>query len=369
MIPEPMISVGILTTGKPVLKQKQGMTQISNLLIGRNFHWQKAETGLFTGELMELKIPQNDVYLINRLPLEEYLISVIGSEMNSDAPYEFLKAHAVISRSWALRKVLHLHDSLSLSQLVDNEEISEWEDSDAHIGFDVCNDDHCQRYQGYISSIPEKSRNAVKATAGIVLMDSDGQPADARFSKCCGGRTEIFSTCWANQDRNYLKSITDKWCDLSDLNTKERGKFLKSVLKDYDRNTDFMTWTAVVDKKDLRNRIIEKYGRDIGTILHINPLEQGLSGRIKRLQIVGSDGNIIIGKTLAIRRLLKKDCLKSSWFEVTEDSYKFLLTGHGWGHGVGLCQIGAARMASAGKNYEDILRYYYPGTTLQQIYK
>lgn len=365
MIKEPEIRIGLITEGPPQIEElSNGEILLRNLRIGDGFHWQKPIIARLHGKIEFLETPQGNIYCINRVQLEEYLKSVTGSEMNGDAPIEFLKAHAVISRSWAIRKLL---PTVETSESNQTDTIS-WEESDTHSGFEVCSDDHCQRYQGIQNNETGVVR-AITETRGEVLKDAGGKVADARFSKCCGGRTEIFSTCWADKDYDYLQSFEDNYCNLSDMSEKERNEFLGKVLKSYDQTTTgFHDWHVRLNRKDLEIRLKDKLKTDFGDLLDLQKETLGQSGRIKKLRIKGSKANIIIGKELAIRRLLTERCLYSSWFDIRPTEMDFLLDGHGWGHGVGLCQIGAARMAWDGKNYQEILNYYYPDTKIEKIY-
>jgi len=371
MCTEPVITVGIITDGDPVTSPSAEGTNVHNLLIGDGFHWQKRLEATFKGELTALAEPQGNIHMVNRLPVEQYLQSVIGSEMNPNAPMEFLKVHAVISRSWAIRKIVGIRANLSNGKVKDSGRIIEWEESDSHRGFDVCSDDHCQRYQGIIHGAADgRTWSAVAETRGLVLTANTGDIADTRFSKCCGGMTEKFCTCWGDTDYDYLPARHDPWCNLSHMLEDARVSFLSSVLKDYDHTTtDFQTWTAQVSPTETATRLREQYGVDIGKIVHLKPISHGKSGRINELSIEGSEGTLSIGKTLPIRRLLAADCLKSSWFDIEEKAGIFILHGHGWGHGVGLCQIGAARMAEQGYDFKDILQFYYPGTKLTRLYE
>lgn len=370
MIREPEITVGLITDGLPEIDRTSSGIRIRNLLIGEGFHWQTVIEAIVKGEITVCDEPQGNIRIVNRLPVESYLESVVGSEMNPDAPAEFLKAHAVISRGWAIRKTLYPKDRHLPHSIHHGPEITEWEESGSHTGFDVCSDDHCQRYQGWNPDINKAACLAVQATRGLALTDARGTVADTRFSKCCGGRTEVFRSCWSDTDLDYLKSVQDPWCDLSGMDHASRHDFLKRVLKDYDRTTEgFHDWTATVSSRTIRQRINDKYGTDIGEITGLSAVERGASGRITRLLIQGADGQISVGKTLAIRRLLAADCLKSSWFEAERTADGFHLKGHGWGHGVGLCQIGAARMASEGKGFREILEHYYPNTHLTKLYE
>lgn len=364
------IRVGIITRGAPRIRENDQGILVDNLLIGEGFHWEREISALLYGKTEMLPIPQGSIRMVNTLPVEKYIESVIGSEMSADAPMEFLKAHAVISRSWAMRKITgtdrgNACGSPRIEKQGEITTISEWEEADSHIGFDVCSDDHCQRYQGFTDS-PNASR-AVEETKGLILTDGKEEIADTRFSKCCGGMTEWFSTCWDNSDKSYLIPKEDRWCDLSGLAAGEKEKTLRAILKDYDRETpDFYDWETETEDTQIAEVLKRKYKTDIGSILHLQPMMRGGSPRISRLQIAGSKGTVEIGKTLAIRRLLSAQCLKSSWFDITETGSKFIFIGRGWGHGVGLCQIGAARMALAGKDFREILEFYYPGTKLMK---
>ncbi|MDE6392586.1 MAG: SpoIID/LytB domain-containing protein [Muribaculaceae bacterium] len=370
MTQEPEIRVGLITDGKPQITTADGGHLIGNLLIGYGFHWQESVSVVVGGELEPLPTPQGKIHIINRLPLEQYLESVTGSEMNPSAPQEFMKAHAVISRSWALRKIKGNGGELPSESNKNFCEVTEWEESDSHTGFDVCSDDHCQRYQGRHSAGVSVAAEAVRLTRGLILVDSEGDTADTRFSKCCGGMTERFSACWSERDFGYLSCRPDPWCGLPDMEERERSGFLGTILKDFDRKTvDFREWTAFVGKEEIRTRMKQRYGVDIGDITGLRPIDHGDSGRITRLAVEGTEGTFTVGKTLAIRRLLAADCLKSSWFEVHPAADGFRLEGHGWGHGVGLCQIGAAYMAFKGKSFREILDFYYPGTRLMKLYE
>ncbi|MDE5644966.1 MAG: SpoIID/LytB domain-containing protein, partial [Muribaculaceae bacterium] len=275
MTQEPEIRVGLLTDGVPETAPAHSGHLIGNLLIGCGFHWQKSIAAIVGGELEPLSSPQGKIHIVNRLPLEQYVESVTGSEMNPAAPLEFLKAHAVISRSWAHRKIKGYGEKTQPPACCSGRGVTEWEESDSHTGFDVCSDDHCQRYQG-IHSGATVAREATRQTRGLVLADSSGETADARFSKCCGGYTELFSSCWSEHDQDYLCSRPDPWCDLTDMEESGRAKFLGTILKDFDRDTaDFRDWTAFVGKEELRKRLKTRYGVDVGDITGLTPLEWG----------------------------------------------------------------------------------------------
>ena len=359
------VSVGVPTLGEPQLERQGNLTLLRNMLIGKDFHWQRTVEALLPGEV-EVN-GKGECGVLNRLPVETYLECVVGSEMNPGAPVEFLKAHAVISRSWVLGKILKTHDSSEEGKVDLPDRIIRWEDTCDHDGFDVCSDDHCQRYQG-LQPIPGPVLDALQATAGEVLTGADGRLIDARFSKCCGGRTELFSSCWQPHEEESLVSFPDPWCDMEGLPDGDKSKVLSAILKEYDlENGGGYRWTAKADGSGIRRNLLVKFGRDIGEINGIEVLRRGASGRATLLRVEGSAGRIDIGKELMIRRLLAPTHLYSSWFDIIPDEGEeksWILHGRGWGHGVGLCQIGAARMALEGHSYTDILRFYYPGAEI-----
>lgn len=313
---------------------------LEDVLIGINFHWQQKRTLKFAGGLKFI-VDGGELVAVNRIGMENYLMSVISSEMKSSSSLELLKAHAVISRSWLLTNL------------------------GRHGAYDVCADDHCQRYQGLTMAVGENVRRAIDETWGQVLT-FDGKICDARYSKCCGGRTERFGACWEDVDYPYLTSVEDKapgddrhFCDCEDEDV------LRQVLNDYDlEDKDFYRWKVRYSPQELSSLIARKGGVSVGLVHAMEPLLRGDSGRIYRLRIVGSEGEIVVGKELEIRRLLSETHLKSSDFDVSREGGDFVLEGRGWGHGVGLCQIGAAVMASRGFSYTDILFHYYKGAEL-----
>lgn len=365
---EQEIVVGLKTSGAPVFFKDGEETVVSNLLIGDRFHWEKTIEARFPGEVMAFSGGRENVTLLNRVPLETYLECVVGSEMNPSSPPEFLKAHAVISRSWALGKILGLHHSGDEGKVNHPYCLIGWDDTAVHTGYDVCSDDHCQRYQG-IQPISKEGRDAIKTTTGEILADPFGNLVDARFSKCCGGQTEIFSTCWQKADVTCLQSFPDPWCDLSGYSELYRKEVLKSVLKDYDLPTDGYgyRWEVDIKKSYIGQNIRNKFGKDVGEVERIEPLHRGPSGRIDLLRIHGSESTLDLGKELWIRRLLSHDHLFSSAFEIDEKVSFLRLSGRGWGHGVGLCQIGAANMALLGASYKDILEFYYPFSRIVKV--
>ena len=346
---------------------------LHNVTIGKEFHWQQQETQTFQGSLI-LHVIDGELHAINRIAIEDYLTSVIASEMSGTSSVELLKAHAVISRSWLLAQIkgderLKMKDenyvnkeSRNNSQLSTlNFQLIKWYDREAHTHFDVCADDHCQRYQGVSRKVTPQVHEAIRATRGIVL-SYEGEVCDARFSKCCGGKSELYENCWDDTPHPYLSVVDDPFCNTDD------PKILSEVLNHYDQSTDFYRWTVEYAQTELSELIRRKGGFDYGDIIDLIPIERGPSGRIVRLQIVGTKATRIIGKELEIRRTLSETHLYSSAFEVEKKVGGFTLHGSGWGHGVGLCQIGAAVMGAKGYSYKEILRHYYPKAELTEWY-
>ena len=347
--------------------QRQGASfSLSDVTIGVNFHWERKETQTFLGTL-RLVVEADKITAINELPVEQYLASVISSEMKATAGLELLKAHAVISRSWLLAQMKRREDAQEqrnnfFSFIKKDDEIIRWYDREDHTIFDVCADDHCQRYQGITKQTSRNVEQALKATRGQILCYGD-DICDARFSKCCGGVTEEFQYCWEDTPKPYLVSVADPFCNTSDK------AVLSQVLNDYDLETnDFYRWTVEYSTDELSQLVNEKLKDDFGTITDLIPLERGKSGRIWKLKIVGSKKTLTIGKELEIRRVLSESHLYSSAFEVEKTPEGFRLHGKGWGHGVGLCQIGAAVMGQHGYDYRQILLHYYRGAEIKQIY-
>lgn len=397
------ISVGILTAPHIEFEQREHGFLLKNVRIGIGFHWDRHEDQIFEGRLTIRKNADGTETAINTLPLEDYLTSVISSEMSADSPLELLKAHAVISRSWAIRAIGHTE----------------------HVGFDVCADDHCQRYEGLLRR-NERAVEAVRETAGQVLLYGD-EVCDCRYYKCCGGKTERFSTCWEDIDMPYLQPVDCPYCGKAVGNT----RLQRLVLNNYDQETrDFHDWEVRYTAEELADIIREKTGIDFGEIVSLRPLKRGASGRIYELEIIGTKHHAVISKELKIRQVLSRTCLYSSWFDVDTTPLKtiksplkdtplmsanepfiessesinnslkssnaslneslmsfngeprindsltgingeqkklpkeFIFRGHGWGHGVGLCQIGAAEMAMEGFTYQQILAHYYPQSQL-----
>ena len=388
--------------------EEEGCFELPGVTIGIGFHWERTENQRFCGAL-KLIVEGDRLTLVNIIPIEKYLESVISSEMNASAPLELLKAHAVISRSWVLAqqqkkvqiesvkrqnlngvckdragRVCGKKASGSGNEETQEEEHIRWYDSEGHTQYDVCADDHCQRYQGITRAAHPAVRRAVEETRGQVLA-YEGELCDARFSKCCGGVMEEFRFCWEEKEVSYLQSYRDNAssCSRMDLrNEKEAEKWIRStpeafchtrnreilsrVLNTYDRETsDFYRWGVVYSQEELSVLVNRRSGIDFGTIEDLQPVERGRSGRLVKLRIVGSKRSAVIGKELEIRRTLSPSHLYSSAFVVDKKDGNFILTGAGWGHGVGLCQIGAAVMASEGYDYRSILLHYYIGAQIE----
>ena len=340
---------------------------LHDVTIGVNFHWERKETQVFSGTL-RLVVEADKIVAINELPVERYLTSVISSEMSATASKEFLKAHAVISRSWLLaqmekRKQLDNGGAAFFSFIKKDDEFIRWYDREDHTIFDVCADDHCQRYQGITKQSSPAVEQAISETRGQILTYGD-EICDARFSKCCGGETEEFQYCWENTPKPYLVSFHDPYCNTNDKN------ILAQVLNGYDQETmDFYRWTVEYTQDELSELVNRKLKDDFGTITDLIPLERGKSGRIWKLKIVGTKKTFSIGKELEIRRALSETHLLSSAFDVEKQGDRFILHGKGWGHGVGMCQIGAAVMGEQGKTYDEILLFYYRNAQIQKLYE
>ena len=344
----------------------QSSFSLYDVTIGVNFHWERKETQVFLGTL-RLVVESDKITAINELPVESYLASVISSEMKATAGLELLKAHAVISRSWLLAQMKRREENKEqkngfFSFIKKDDELIRWYDREDHTIFDVCADDHCQRYQGITKQTSKAVEQALKATRGQILCDGD-DICDARFSKCCGGVTEEFQYCWEDTPKPYLVSVEDPFC-----NTHDKA-VLSQVLNDYDLETnDFYRWTVEYSVDELSQLVNEKLKDDFGTITDLIPLERGKSGRIWKLKIVGTKKTFTIGKELEIRRALSESHLYSSAFDVEKTDKGFRLHGKGWGHGVGLCQIGAAVMGQQGYRYDEILLHYYRNAEIKKIY-
>ncbi len=362
--------------------------ELTEVTIGIQFHWERKETQKFKGKL---KIIDEKKHLtaINILPLEDYLLSVISSEMKATSSPEFLKAHAVISRSWLLaqkEKARHRNGYYQSGQETEQTYIR-WYDREDHANFDVCADDHCQRYQGISKAYTHTVRQAVRATCGEVLT-YHGQICDARFSKCCGGATERFENTWEPVVHPYLDKITDSEMPLEAGNLSEEKaarawilsspatfcntsdvKILGEVLNDYDLETrHFFRWQVNYTTGELSALVKEKLGIDFGTITEIIPLERGTSGRLCRIKIIGTRKTMEIGKELVIRKAFSPTHLYSSAFVIDKKEENFIFRGAGWGHGVGLCQIGAAVMGAKGYTYRQILKHYFKNSEISKLY-
>lgn len=370
---------------------------LNDVTIGVGFHWQRKEVQQFGG-VLKLLVDGDKMWAINRVLVEDYLLSVISSEMSGTSNLNLLCAHAVISRSWLLAQMVNRKspkENTRLTEMVQRPgERIVWYDRQDHTLFDVCADDHCQRYQGMLRKTGEHVAEAIKKTRGQLLI-YDNEICDARFSKCCGGALEEFSYCWEEADHPYLKAKRDDASneplpDLTDEATAEQWirsapaaycnthdrLILSQVLNDYDQETaDFYRWNTTLKQEKLQQLLKEKLNVDLGAILALRPLERGKSGRISLLEIEGTQGSLRLGKELEIRRALSDSHLYSSAFVVdvvssTVDGVPtaFRLTGAGWGHGVGLCQIGAAMMGAQGIDYKSILHHYYPNALINRLY-
>ena len=382
---------------EPVCGEQAGF-EILDVTIGINFHWERKEDQRFRGAFKVI-VEDRKLTGINVISVEDYLTSVISSEMSATASLELLKAHAVISRSWLLAKSLtpnphSLTPSDSLTPAESRgEAVIRWYERSDHTRFDVCADDHCQRYQGITRASTEIVRQAIEATRGQVLL-YDNKICDARFSKCCGGAYEEFRNCWEDitypylvKQRDYkpatglpdltIEAEAEKWIRTSPeafCNTTDKA-ILSQVLNNYDQETiNFYRWKVEYSQRELSELIHQRSGIDFGDILDLIPVERGTSGRLVKLKIVGTRRTLIIGKELEIRRTLSPSHLYSSAFVVDKEyiadgtPVRFTLTGAGWGHGVGLCQIGAAVMGEKGYPYDEILLHYYIGATIEKLY-
>jgi SpoIID/LytB domain protein len=368
--------------------QKGSSFTLLNVTIGNRFHWERSEDQTFQGNLVLRPHREGAITVINEVPLEDYLTSVISSEMSAAAPLEFLKSHAVISRSWllaVLNQKKKTKGPSSQAQRITDEEVIRWYDREDHDLFDVCADDHCQRYQGMAKVVSGQAQTAVNQTRGTVITFQN-EICDARYSKACGGLTEDFDSAWDDKQVPYLQSLPDasifhppirteeealRWI-LSEprayCNTKDVG-LLEKALPDFDRETEnFFRWRVEYSRQELEEILRKKSGFDFGLLKEIRPLRRGPSGRILRLQIVGSKRSMFVGKELEIRRWLSRSHLYSSAFVVTVEGQRFIFHGAGWGHGVGLCQIGAVVMAAQGFSAEEILKHYFRGVKIQKIY-
>ena len=367
---------------------------LAGVAIGIEFHWQREEEQSFQGILKLMARPGQGLTVVNKIPLESYLSSVISSEMSASCPPELLKAHAVISRSWLVAQ-LSRQPPLDQRPATSDQRLSiiRWYDRENHTDFDVCADDHCQRYQGITKAVSSSVFEAIHETRGLVLVYGD-EICDARFSKCCGGMTENYRAAWEDVDIPYLAGVYDGPSLPADFSLPLTGEtaverwitgsppafchtsdqtLIRQILPDFDQQTpDFFRWEVNYGQDELRAILEQKLNVDIGNIIGLEPLERGVSGRIVRLKIIGEKTSVVVGKELEIRRALSRTHLYSSAFVVHLEGRgmvpeRFRLIGGGWGHGVGLCQIGAAVMAQQGKAYRDILAHYYRGSSLHAL--
>jgi len=366
---------------------------LRDVVFGKGFHWQSKENQRFRGSLKFIK-EKDLITAVNLLPLEEYLTSVISSEMSANSSIELLKAHSIVSRGWLLAQQ-EKKNKKAVNEIIGEDEIIRWYDREDHTNYDFCADDHCQRYQGVTKIINDNAVNAISTTRGLVLKYKD-MICDTRYSKCCGGITEVFENVWENVSHPYLGSILDykfrfdddrtdiqkenfaeHWINStpqSFCNTTDE-RILSSVLVNFDHSTnDFFRWNVEYTQDEIAELIKTKSGIDFGNIIDLIPIERGPSTRIIKLQIVGTKRTITIGKELEIRKYLSKTHLYSSAFVVEKGKIikkvpqKFILHGAGWGHGVGFCQIGAAVMGELGYGFDEILMHYFNGAQIQKIY-
>lgn len=382
----------------PEEKGKSDFT-LFDVIIGIDFHWEKKENQKFVGSL-KLVIENGNIRAINILPVEDYITSVISSEMSATSSDELLKAHAIISRSWLLAQIEKKKEidtkNIDYNATIKSEdELIKWYDREDHTLFDVCADDHCQRYQGITKQFETKCQEAVEKTYGQVLV-SDDTICDARFSKCCGGISENFENVWEDVKHSYLQRVVDhksepenydldlinedaakKWikgnpeafCNTSD------NEILSQVLLDFDQTTtDFYRWQIEYSQSEIRDLLEKKLGFDFGDIVDFVPVERGVSGRLIKLKIIGKNKTLTIGKELEIRRALSDSHLYSSAIVIEKENVlkdvpeKFKIYGAGWGHGVGLCQIGAAVMGENGYSYDQILMHYFKTALITKLY-
>jgi stage II sporulation protein D len=366
---------------------------VFDVQIGIDFHWQRSQEQSFRGDLFLSANSASSFDLINEIPLEDYIESVISSEMSAQAPLEFLKTQAITARSWLISMLERKMKRSRVSNLkqTSNNEIICWHDINDHQHFDVCADDHCQRYQGITKITSKNVGEAIRTTRGLFLVYKN-KICDARYHKACGGQTEIFSTAWEDKSLSYLQSVTDhvnthaQIVSERDAETWLRGKppaycntadkeILRQILPSFDQETlDFYRWQVIYKRQDLEEIIRKKSGIDIGELRNLIPIERGPSGRISKLKIEGSRRTMLVGKELEIRRWLSPSHLLSSAFVVsaehteTGDVERFIFDGGGWGHGVGLCQIGAAVMAAEGFKAPEILAHYFTKARVQKLY-
>ena len=383
----------VIASGKTIMlsAHNKATFTVSDVKIGIDFHWQRSQEQSFRGNIFLSVVSDYSFNLINEIALEDYLESVISSEMSAEAPLEFLKAQAVTARSWLVAMLAKKKTVRSFPSPKTENEIVVWQDVNDHEGFDVCADDHCQRYQGITRIIFANVHNAIEDTRGLFLVNA-GEICDARYYKCCGGQTETFATAWEDKSPDYLRSVTDNlqqhppiesgkeaegWLNSRPqafCNTTDK-ELLGKILPAFDQETlAFYRWQVIYSKQELEDIIRKKSGIDFGELQNLTALSRGPSGRIYKLRIEGSRRTVTVGKELEIRRWLSSSHLLSSAFVVSKTNAadgsveSFKLTGGGWGHGVGLCQIGAAVMATKGFKAQEILSHYFTDAILKKLY-
>ena len=387
-----------VTRGKELVCRSRGGATFTlrNVTIGISFHWERKEDQTFEGDLRLLPREDGTITAVNEIGVEPYLKSVISSEMSAEAPVELLRAHAITSRSWLVAMLERQQKGKNIGvpsqrSFQTESELIRWYDREDHTLFDVCADDHCQRYQGISKIISAAANEAVEATRGSFLL-SHHEICDARFYKACGGLTEQFENAWEDTPVPYLGTISDAPIHYPPLKTEEEarrwilsspgaycnttdGKVLRQILPSFDQETtDFFRWKVEYGREELEHLISTKSGIDFGTLMDLVPVQRGPSGRLVKLKIVGSAKTLTVGKELEIRRWLSKSHLYSSAFVVDAERdaegvpVRFVLHGAGWRHGVGLCQIGAAVMAAQGKKADEIVEHYFTGAKLEKLY-
>ncbi|MGZ3614637.1 MAG: SpoIID/LytB domain-containing protein [Thermodesulfobacteriota bacterium] len=377
----------IRSTPVRLTAQKDSTFELSNVIIGNRFHWERKEDQVYQGDLVLHLREDGTICAINEISLENYLKSVISSEMSAEAPIEFLKAHAILSRSWLLAGLdRRKGEKTSVGKNIQEKgEVIRWYDREDHDLFDVCSDDHCQRYHGITKVISQHAEEAIRKTNGTV-MTYRNEICDARYSKACGGITENFETAWNDKRVPYLRSTSDASTSHHPIGTEEEATawilskpdaycntkdahLLERILPEVDRETkDFFRWEVEYSRKELEEILQKQTGFDFGELTEIVPISRGPSARISRLRIVGSKKSMVVGKELEIRRCLSDTHLYSSAFIVRLEADRVVFHGAGWGHGVGLCQIGAAVLATQGFSAEEILKHYFRGVEIRKIY-